>query len=78
MTISFDSIPVTLRTPGVFVEVDPSQAVPGFQVEPYRALLIAPRNDSGANIAALTAVLSISNDQARYDHGPGSPLRRKT
>lgn len=74
MTISFDQIPVTLRTPGVFVEFDSSQAVQGLQVEPYRALLIAPRNDTGAVVAALTPTLSISDDQARNDHGPGSPL----
>ena len=38
--ISFNNIPVTTRTPGVFTEVDNSRALTGLANNPHKALII--------------------------------------
>ncbi|NDY41251.1 phage tail protein [Dissulfurirhabdus thermomarina] len=73
MAISFNSIPVNLRTPGVYVEFDNSQAVRGLPGMPYRALLVGQRL-AGGTVAELVPTRVSSADQARDYFGQGSML----
>lgn len=52
MAITFNSIPLTLRTPGQYVEFDASRAVQGLPQLPHRAVIIAPRLSTGTAAAA--------------------------
>lgn len=73
MTISFDSIPITLRVPGQFIEFDSSRAVQGLSVVPFKAL-IAGQKTSAGTVAELIPTLITSADQARAAFGVGSQL----
>lgn len=73
MAISFDNIPATLRVPGVFSEVDNSQAVSGPQAIQYRRLLIGQMLSSGTATAA-ELVRVTSEAQAATLFGEGSML----
>lgn len=69
--MSFDQIPATLRTPGVFAEVDPTVAQSNIGVFPFRALIIGQRTAAGT-VAAEIVKRTTSPNQAREEHGPGS------
>lgn len=75
MTITFNNIPTTERTPGIFTEVDPSRALKGLVPNPHTALIIAQKIAAGtADTDTLTA---ITNDNlADGFFGPGSILAR--
>ena len=73
MTISFDSIPITLRVPGQFIEFDSSRAVQGLSVVPFKALIAAQKTSAGT-VAELIPTLITSADQARAAFGVGSQL----
>lgn len=73
MTISFNEIPVNLRTPGVYVEFDNSNAVKGLPGMPYRSLIIGQRLSTGT-VAELIPTRISSADQAREYFGAGSML----
>lgn len=73
MTISFNSIPIGLRTPGVFVEFDSSKAVSGLPAAPTKVLLVGQRLAAGATPAA-TPLRIVSADQASKAFGRGSML----
>jgi len=73
MAISFDKIPGNLRVPGVYTEIDSSQAVRGVQLLAFRILLLGQKLTSGT-AAALTAVRVTSVQQARQLFGAGSML----
>ena len=48
MTISFNTIPITLYTPGSYVEYDASRATQGLQAVPHEALLIGQKLAAGS------------------------------
>jgi phage tail sheath gpL-like len=73
MTLSFDSIPVDIRTPGQFVEIDSSRAQQTLGAKPQRVLVIGQRLATGT-VPALTAVRTTSPDLAVQQHGRGSML----
>lgn len=73
MAISFDRIPANIRTPGVYNEIDSSQAVRGVQLLQYRFLLIGQKLAAGP-APALTALRVTSTQQARDQFGAGSML----
>lgn len=73
MTIAFNSIPIDLRTPGTFIEVDNSQAVTGLSILRPRVLIVGQKLTSGT--AAINTRRLIS-DIALVDglFGRGSQL----
>lgn len=73
MTISFNQIPANIRTPGVYTEIDSSQAVRGTRLIPLRYMLLG-QITSAATAPALTPVRVTSVAQARTLFGPGSML----
>ena len=73
MSLSFNTIPVDLRTPGQFVEIDSSRAAQGLGAKPQRVLVIGQRLASGLAPAG-AAVRTTTADQAIQQHGRGSML----
>ena len=75
MAIGFNSIPLDLRTPGVFVEFDASRASRGLPVVPHTVLLFGQKLAAGA--AATGVPLPIrTRDEAVAAFGRGSMLER--
>lgn len=73
MAISFNTIPANLRVPGVYTEIDGSQATSGPQLVAYRMLLIGQKTGDGS--AAPTELVRVTSvAQARTLFGPGSML----
>lgn len=71
--IQFNQIPITLRTPGQFIEFDNSRAMRGLPVLMHKVLVIGQRLASGAVAAEIpTRVLSVAD--AERDFGRGSQL----
>lgn len=73
MAISFNSIPVSIRVPGTYVEIDASRAVTGLFRVPTKILLIGQKL-SGGTATALVPVRLTSADQARVLFGRPSML----
>lgn len=73
MAISFNQIPSNLRVPGVYTEIDNSQAVSGPQLVQYRMLLLGQIISAGS-ATPLELVRVTSVEQARELFGPGSML----
>ncbi len=73
MTITFNDIPANIRTPGVFTEINNSQAVSGLQLLQYRTLLLGQKLAAGT-APALTPVRITSLPQAQVLFGIGSML----
>ncbi|RLA21293.1 MAG: phage tail protein, partial [Gammaproteobacteria bacterium] len=73
MTISFNEIPINLRTPGVYAEMDNTQAVRGLPGMPYTALLIGQRLSTGT-VAAEVPTSVTNADQAKQYFGDNSML----
>lgn len=71
--ISFDRIPVSIRTPGQYVEFDNSRAVQGLLSMPHKVLVLGQRLDTGT-VTALTPVRVTQADQAVEYFGRGSML----
>ena len=71
MTIAFNEVPRTIRTPGVFVELDPSQAGGGLVA--FRSLLIGQRLGTGAIAEGVPRLVGPAAD-AQRDFGAGSQL----
>lgn len=57
MPISFNSIPVGIRTPGQYIEFDSSRAVQGLPELPHRALIIAQRLAAGSVLQAVPTLI---------------------
>lgn len=79
MTISFDRIPQNIRTPGVYTEIDASQADTNVGLLNMRYLLLGQMIIGGAGVTPGTATLTekirvTSVAQARTLFGPGSML----
>jgi len=49
VSISFNQIPIDIRTPGHYIEFDSSRAMQGLPVERHRVLLIGQRGNATAN-----------------------------
>lgn len=80
MTISFNNIPDTIRTPGAYVEIDNSRAIKGLIQNPHKALIIG-QLATGLTTPTPTALhdtlYAISRDSlADGFFGSGSPLAR--
>jgi len=73
MAISFNKIPANMRVPGVYSEIDNSQAVSGVQMLQYRILLLGQILASGI-AEALVPVRITSVNQAQQLFGVGSML----
>lgn len=73
MTIAFNSIPVSMRTTGAFLEFDSAKAVSGLPAAPTKVLLIGQRLAAGT-VAAAIATRIVSADQAAKAFGRGSML----
>ena len=71
--ISFNNIPITIRTPGQYIEFDNSRAIRGLPVLMHKVLVIGQRLAGGAVSANVpTRVVSVAN--AERDFGRGSQL----
>ncbi|MFO6448916.1 phage tail sheath N-terminal beta-sandwich domain-containing protein, partial [Erythrobacter sp. NE805] len=75
MTISFNTIPASFRTPGQHIEFDSSRAVSGLAPIENRVLLIGQKLAAGT-AAALTIAPVSSAGQANQLFGQGSQLAR--
>jgi len=75
MPISFNEIPITLRTPGTYVEIDNSRALSGLLGIEQKLLLIGQRLSTGET-AAEELVLIVSDAEADRQFGLGSMLAR--
>lgn len=75
MAISLNSIPLTIRTPGQYVEIDNSRAITGLLAQPHKVLVIGQKLAAGA--APATVPLRITSaSQAVAAFGAGSMLAR--
>ncbi len=74
MTITFNNIPTTQRTPGVAVEVDNSRALKGLVANPHKVLVLGQSNGGTASANTLQ-LISRENTAAGY-FGAGSLLDR--
>lgn len=73
MSISFNSIPLDLRTPGQFVEFDSSRATSGPGIQPQRVLVIGQKLAAGVAVANVPIRITQA-DQAIQQFGRGSML----
>lgn len=73
--VAFNQIPTDVRTPGVFVEVDPSQAEQGVFVAELRSVLIAQKLAAG-NLAAGQVQSVTSHEAVVAAAGAGSMADR--
>ena len=60
MSISFNNIPNTTRSPGVYAEVDASRALQGLAQNPHKALIIGQMIDTGS--AAYETLYAITSE----------------
>jgi len=81
--ISFNNIPTTIRTPGVYLEVDNSRALKGLIQNPHRVLIIGQKSGHSKTPADQVGsadndiLMAITNDNlADGFFGIGSPLAR--
>lgn len=71
--ISFNQIPVTIRTPGQYIEFDNTRALGGLPAINHKILVIGQRLTAGT-VAELIATQVTSADQAEQFFGRGSML----
>lgn len=73
MSVAFNQIPINIRTPGTYVEFDPTRAVQGLPVVQHKMLVIGQRLASGAVLANVPTRIT-SSAQAEQAFGRGSML----
>lgn len=73
MSMSFNSVPIDIRVPGQYIEIDNTKALKGLPGMPVKILVIGQKLSSGT-AAALTPYLITSVDQAKQLFGTGSQL----
>lgn len=73
MSLSFNSIPINIRTPGQYVEFDNTRAVQGLPAIAHKLLVIGQRF-TGGSVAAGVPVRVLSAAQAEDNFGRGSML----
>jgi phage tail sheath gpL-like len=71
--ISFNNIPDTIRTPGVYTEIDNSRALKGLFPNPHKALLIGQKTSDGSKPSEVLYQMT-SDGLADGFFGPGSQL----
>jgi phage tail sheath gpL-like len=75
MSISFNNIPDSVRTPGAYVEIDNSRALKGLAQNPHKALIIGQKLSTGT--AAIETVKQITSAALADGYfGVGSVLSR--
>lgn len=75
MAISFNNIPKTIRTPGVYAEIDNSRALTGLFAIPHKVLILGQKIAAGT--VPFDTLVQISRDGlADGFFGPGSVLAR--
>lgn len=75
MSISFNNIPDTIRTPGAYMEIDNSRALKGLVQNPHKVLILGQKIDAGT--APFDTLMAISRDNlADGFFGSGSILAR--
>jgi phage tail sheath gpL-like len=75
MSIAFNNIPNTIRTPGVFAEVDPSRALKGLVANPHKALILGQKLSGGAGV--INTLYAITSEIVADGYfGVGSILSR--
>lgn len=75
MTISFNAIPIDIRTPGQYIEFDNTRALQGLPAMPHRILVIGQRTSAGT-VAAEVPTQILSAAQAETYFGRGSMLHQ--
>lgn len=70
---AFSQIPISMRTPGAYVEVDPSRAVRGLPIQRHKALIVGQRLAAGTVPAGSVRLIS-TVDEANAWFGRGSQL----
>lgn len=73
MPISFNAIPIDIRTPGQFIEIDNSRAVGGLPAQLHKILVIGQRLPTGT-VPANTLVQVLTAADAETMFGRGSML----
>ncbi len=73
MSISFNSIPNAIRTPGVYVEIDNSRAFQGLNVQLQRILVFGQRLSTGTVAAGVLTLVGSAAQGATF-FGRGSML----
>lgn len=75
MTISFNNIPDTVRTPGAYVEIDNSRALKGLVQNPHKALILGQKIAAGT--VPFDTLVAITRDSLADGYfGSGSVLAR--
>ena len=75
MTVQIPGVPSTVRTPGAFVEIDPSKAQRGPGVQEYIGLIVAQRLTTGTGVAGQSYLVT-SEEQGIDLGGRGSMAAR--
>ena len=73
--ITFNNVPDTVRTPGVYAEIDNSRALQGLAANPQKALIIGEKSSAGSADNAILYSITRKNLADGY-FGPGSLLAR--
>ena len=76
MAISFNEIPIDLRVPGQYVEIDNTGALQGLPGIPVKILVIGQRLSTGGSVAAAKPVRVLDAAQAEAFFGRGSMLHQ--
>ena len=71
MTISFNNIPKSIRTPGAYGEIDPSRALQGLVPNPHKVLILGQKITDGT-VPVETLVALSKDGLADGFFGPGS------
>jgi phage tail sheath gpL-like len=75
MTVSFNNIPINLRTPGQYAGFDNSRAVSGVAEMPNRALCVGQVKTTGTGTKAIETLVSIPSGAAAEEYfGVGSQI----
>ncbi len=75
MAISFNNIPTSTRTPGVFIETDNSRALQGLTQNPHTVLIVGTQGSDGTTEVETIKAITRENLAAGF-YGPGSILTR--
>ena len=73
MAIGFNEIPLSINTPGSFVEFDTSRAVQGVPLQPHETLIIGLQAATGTATAGAIQLVKSATD-AITKHGQHSPI----
>ncbi|ABE45640.1 phage tail sheath subtilisin-like domain-containing protein [Polaromonas sp. JS666] len=70
MPVSFNAIPISLRTPGQYIEFDSSRAQQGLPVQPHKIMVFGQRLATGLVVAGVpTRITSAAQAEAAFGRG---------